>query len=425
MLLLILAGCKPGGLPFLSQTYPHQNYGDQLKKQGLNNTRIGKQWLNQARLALKNPVRVEVPFAVNGVFYTEQVEALAWKFALKRGASINVSASWQSPDSSGIFIDLFQEQEGKWKHLGAPSQLEYKLSFESKEEGNYLLRIQPELLGAGRFSLQIQYAETYSHFPVQGKDSRAIWSVFGDERDGGKRQHEGIDIFAERGTPVVAPVSGMVSTVRNGGLGGKSVWMQDSKRGHSLYFAHLDSQAVQKGKRVQPGDTLGFVGNSGNARNTQPHLHFGIYARFDGAVNPYPFVDNLFKPVPVLTDFPVQKLQIVKGVKANLRYGPGTSFDVIAALERGDLVWVKGYTADWVQVETPSQHKGFIHSSLLASAELQPARLAEEKWAFWDPFLHPADSFRLNEEAVFVLGKYENYQLLQDRNQNDFWVSLQ
>lgn len=58
--------------------------------------------------------------------------------------------------------------------------------------------------------------------------------------------------------------------------GGKVVWMRDEARGMSLYYAHLDSQHVAAGAYVRPGDTLGFVGKTGNARTTPPHLHFGI-----------------------------------------------------------------------------------------------------------------------------------------------------
>ncbi|MGB0177207.1 MAG: hypothetical protein ACPF9D_08570, partial [Owenweeksia sp.] len=178
-ILLTIAGCKQGQLPFLSQTYPHQDYGNQLKKQGLQDTHLGRQWLQQAQTALENPVSIDIPFALNGVFHSGTIEALAWKFNLKRGTSLNVLANWQSPDSSKLFMDIFFLEAGTWKHLEASEENKYQLNFESDENGEYLLRVQPELLGEGRFNLKIQQAPTYSVFPVQGKDSRAIWSVFG------------------------------------------------------------------------------------------------------------------------------------------------------------------------------------------------------------------------------------------------------
>ncbi|HZY81870.1 MAG TPA: M23 family metallopeptidase [Cyclobacteriaceae bacterium] len=113
--------------------------------------------------------------------------------------------------------------------------------------------------------------------PVMGASRSSIISLYGDARDGGKRKHEGIDIFAPKGTFIVAPSDGEITSVGYNSLGGKVIWMNDSKSKHSYYFAHLDSQIVVKGMLVKQGDTLGTVGNTGNARRTRSHLHFGVY----------------------------------------------------------------------------------------------------------------------------------------------------
>lgn len=115
--------------------------------------------------------------------------------------------------------------------------------------------------------------------PVVGASRQSIISFYGDARDGGKRRHEGIDIFAPKGTIVVAPSDGVITSVGYNSLGGKVIWMNDSRRKHSYYFAHLDSQIVRSGVIVKQGDTLGTVGNTGNARRTRSHLHFGIYQK--------------------------------------------------------------------------------------------------------------------------------------------------
>ena len=73
-------------------------------------------------------------------------------------------------------------------------------------------------------------------------------------------------------------------------LGGNVVWIFDPSRGQSHYYAHLEKQAVSTGERVKAGDVVGYVGNTGNARTTPPHLHFGIYSRGEGPVDPLPFV---------------------------------------------------------------------------------------------------------------------------------------
>lgn len=128
-------------------------------------------------------------------------------------------------------------------------------------------------------------------FPVAGRSDRDIQSFWGDSRGGGERQHEGNDIFAPRGTPVVAVTDGRVRSTRVTERGGKTVWLRDAEgRGLAYYYAHLDTQLVQEGDYVARGDTLGRVGNTGNARTTPPHLHFGIYRR--GARDPWAYLQR-------------------------------------------------------------------------------------------------------------------------------------
>lgn len=103
------------------------------------------------------------------------------------------------------------------------------------------------------------------------------------------RRHEGIDIFAEKGTPVLSTTEGIVLRRQETALGGFVIWVL-APAGHRHYYAHLDQPALLAPReRVQPGTVLGYVGNTGNARKTPPHLHYGIYTGA-GAVNPYPFL---------------------------------------------------------------------------------------------------------------------------------------
>jgi murein DD-endopeptidase MepM/ murein hydrolase activator NlpD len=127
-------------------------------------------------------------------------------------------------------------------------------------------------------------------FPVAGSRSN-VGSFWGDVRDGGKRKHEGIDIFAKKGTPVVAVCSGVITSVATTPRGGKVVWLQSFTHPWSAYYAHLDQQKVRRGQIVKKGQVLGTVGNTGNARTTPSHLHFGIYT-WNGAVNPFPYVKD-------------------------------------------------------------------------------------------------------------------------------------
>ncbi len=110
--------------------------------------------------------------------------------------------------------------------------------------------------------------------PVRGVPRSAIASTFGAPRSGG-RTHEGVDIFARRGTPVVAAHTGVVVHIGTFRLGGTVIHTL-GRRGVMAYYAHLDRvrEGLHVGELVGEGETIGFVGNTGNARTTPPHLHF-------------------------------------------------------------------------------------------------------------------------------------------------------
>ncbi|MGX4642617.1 M23 family metallopeptidase [Massilia sp. SYSU DXS3249] len=124
--------------------------------------------------------------------------------------------------------------------------------------------------------------------PVRGVPPRALRDTWGGARGGG-RKHEGIDIFAKRGTAVTSATEGIVLRVGTNRLGGQVVWVL-GPGGQRHYYAHLDRYAdVSAGQRVRAGTILGYVGTTGNAAGTPPHLHYGIYEA-GGAINPYPLL---------------------------------------------------------------------------------------------------------------------------------------
>ncbi len=117
--------------------------------------------------------------------------------------------------------------------------------------------------------------------------------TWGAPRSGG-RTHQGVDMLAARGTPAVAIEAGTVARLGRSGLGGITVWLRGDS-GDSFYYAHLDRWApgLSRGQRLAGGEVLGFVGTTGNAPASVPHLHFEHHPGGGAAVNPYPLVRSL------------------------------------------------------------------------------------------------------------------------------------
>lgn len=135
-------------------------------------------------------------------------------------------------------------------------------------------------------------AKVLSPFPVVGP------ATYTDDwhypRDGGDRLHKGTDIFAQRGTPVVASADGVIGRIGvNQGLGGNTIGLY-ADDGTYFYYAHLDAFAadVRFNLRVEQGDIIGFVGDSGNAAGTPPHLHFQIHPDNGAAIPPVDHLDG-------------------------------------------------------------------------------------------------------------------------------------
>ncbi len=128
--------------------------------------------------------------------------------------------------------------------------------------------------------------------PVHQVKRSQLKDTWGAARSQG-RSHEGIDILVPRGTKVLSATDGLVADLRNNNLGGKVIWIM-GPAGSWHYYAHLDGhkRGLTVGDVIKKGDVIGYVGNTGNARHTAPHLHYGIYLGGKGrnAINPYPYL---------------------------------------------------------------------------------------------------------------------------------------
>lgn len=314
---------------------------------------------------------IDLPYRESGKFFPKSYPIYSYTLKLQRGNLLSIKIKKDSA-SSLSFIDVFSLKDSVYYNLESSRFEEDQLELEIEEDNTYKIIIQPEIDASSYFTFEINRNPVYL-FPVSGGKNSDAQSFWGANRDGGKRSHEGVDIFAKRGTPVVAAVDGRIASSGEKGLGGKQVWLQDRKRSLSLYYAHLDSIAPIKNYQVSAGDTLGFVGNTGNARTTAPHLHFGIYSGYSGAINPYQFIkQNSKAKAEMQSFFPENQLGIVKA-KANLRNSNSLKFsDVIENLSVGDTIEILGKTEDWYHVKTEhSNNSSFIHSSLATPLKIK------------------------------------------------------
>jgi hypothetical protein len=265
-------------------------------------------------------------------------------------------------------------------------------------------------------------------FPVTGKDSRAILSAFGASRAGGRRQHHGVDIFAARGTPVLAAAAGRITRVREGGLGGKVVWQLDRDRGQYLYYAHLDSQAVVRRQVIEPGDTIGFVGNTGNARTPPPHLHFGIYRRGLGPIDPWPFLHQHSKRLePIQADTTMLGRWVRVPRATIVRHEPRAGADVVARVQRNSLMRTQAATGSWYRVTLPDGAIGYVSGDLAEPAD-QP--VGQRRLVAGEPLLDAPDANATmvlaapSDTVVGVLGRYAEYELVQVAGSRPGWASI-
>ena len=296
--LLVTAGCESVGVPrLLDRSTPHETYAQRLRQAGLDDTALARDWLSAAERALSTPKPATLPITSEVTHLPATPEAYGYRLKLQRGRVLTVSLTVASSEPSLIFVDLFAPGEpGKpLRHVASAERGTTALQHEVDDDGDYILRIQPELLRGGKLTIG-QKTTAALTFPVAGRTSAAVQSFFLDPRDNNRRDHHGIDIFAPRHTPVLAAADGFVSHVGTSNLGGNIVWVWDPRRGQSHYYAHLERQAVKPGERVAAGDVVGYVGNTGNARSTPPHLHFGIYRRGEGPIDPLPFVNGARGP---------------------------------------------------------------------------------------------------------------------------------
>jgi peptidoglycan LD-endopeptidase LytH len=428
---VLLSACAPSTV--LRRTFPpafpHEEYARSLRQAGLDRTALGRDWLAAAEGALETALSVTLPYRETGYFAPDEAGAAAYRFEARRGQRLRIEVELEASEAGQLFIDLFRPNPGSDppEHVTSAPAGTGRLEFEVTHDGAYLLRLQPELLRGGRYTLT-QHALASLRFPVLGKDSRAVASVFGAERDGGHREHHGIDILAPRGTPVLSAGDGVVSSVAVTDIGGKVVWVWDPARDLSLYYAHLDSQGVSTGTRVRAGDALGTVGNTGNARTTVPHLHFGIYHRREGPIDPMPFVhEPPTAPAPPVADTsPLGTWRRIDGSSVPLLTSPVNRAGVVVELPPHTVVRVQGATASWYRVRLPDDRAGFVPAATTRPVDVplrserragaSPIRDRPTRAAATLGYMEP-------DRPVPVLGRFNDYLLVRAATGKTGWLA--
>lgn len=370
------SACSPPSVFRPAPRLAYDRYAQSLRDAGLDSTALGREWLAASDSALRTPLTASLPAREIGFYSRTEARAVAYSMSLREGQRVRVTLRADGLPAR-LYLDLYEvtgDSATALAHrataLSAPlpdtAAAMLSLDYEAHATATYVVRLQPELLRSGRYELTIR-AEPVLAFPVQGKSNGAIQSFWGADRDAGARDHQGIDIFAARGTPVLAATDGIVRSIAPNALGGNVVWLADAKRGQSLYYAHLDRHYVAEGQQVRVGDTLGFVGNTGNARTTTPHLHFGIYRRGQGAIDPLAWVRRTDSVVPSIK---VDTTRLggrgaIKVAAAAIRSGPRGSAAVVRRVVRDTRVAVMAASNGWYRVQLDDGLAGYLEAGAI------------------------------------------------------------
>ena len=358
---LLLYGCNGIG-PVnnaLFETPPYTKYIRSLEQANLDETLMAKAWMRAGEKALNDSVIVTLPFSESGYFVASEPDARSYRFDAHEGQILTVTGNVTANENARVFLDVFTWKNQEWVAV-AHGDSTFNLTYEFTDHFQQcLVRIQPELLVTAYYTISLSLTPVLIN-PVKGASNKSIGSFYGDPRDGGKRSHEGVDIFAKKGTPVIAPTDGYITRVGTSKLGGKVVWMKDQKRGHAYYFAHLDSQAVAAGTKIKQGELIGTVGNTGNAKYTPSHLHFGIYQHH--SKDPINYIRTLqaIGNVPPWDTTMLQPDFKVNAKSLSLRSGPGDKYLKRVILKKDTYVKVIGQSADWYRVRLPDDRQGFV-----------------------------------------------------------------
>lgn len=419
---MVLGSCNQN--VFMGKSHPHKQYEDGLVKAGLQRSRMGTQWINMAQSSLQQPVKINLPYKENGYFAADKPLAKAYLFSLRRGDKLKINVTTNPARGIKLFSDLWQPTRlsANDAPLAVMDTLLNTMQYTATASGDLVVRLQPELLAAVEYTITI-ITEPSLAFPVQQSGKPKIISLWGVGRDNNTRSHEGIDIAAVKRTPALAVADGYITQVGDNNLGGKVVFMRPAGQSFSVYYAHLDSQLVREGQTVTTGQVIGLVGNTGNAKHTGPHLHFGIYTS-GGAIDPLAFVDKdraqPKEPSGTNTNFD----KWLRARKEAVVYATPDTKTLLARLKPGDIVRIQSAAATWYHIMLPDGRTGFIDHGLVTDGVLRKQKITLAKPLLDTPLMNaPAITTIAANNEVEVKGLYNDFMRVKYKDMEG-WLGI-
>jgi len=419
----ILYSCKSGSMNLFKPSSPHEIYQRKLIAAGLDRSSLGLSWINSSLTSNDKALNISIPYKETGYFPEDKTPSHFYKFAVVKGQKISISLSKKSANTSPIYLDVWEIKETEiLNHIASADTLGSVLELDIRDSGAYLLRIQPELLQSWGYTLEITSGPSLG-FPTKtgGKNIKSFW---GDGRDNNIRKHEGVDIFGSFRSPVLATSDGRVTRVNENNLGGKVIWFKPKGKDYTLYYAHLDEQIAIEGQEFLAGETLGLMGNTGNAKSTPTHLHFGIYTS-SGAIDPFPFINPDLK-VPANISAPISNLNKTLRTKSDQILKGTSAQNSNRDLPKGTIVKISAASGNGYRVILPNGAVGFVNSSNLISVSNPISRLklsAKQLKLYDEPDTLAAVKMNLQQASIVnLLGSFDGFHLISLDEERFGWI---